>query len=236
MTRPVGSFRRPAGNGRRENHARAWARRQHFTSSQVEELIQVGSDALALALQAFRQAALAHPLAGSTQQEVLKDLSSVLIQLMADERPGQEEWLAREQEPGRQQDRARGRLRGQGPRGQGQEREAIPAPSLPFQGVPLPYEAVEEAAIDHVGKALDLGRGAAHMLLCLLNEPGVYHELPRLAHLLSLRSSNYNVLRVYACRLRRALEIHGIGDAVVTGVASYMLKPGHVPAIKALLA
>ena len=231
MTRPVASFGRPAGNGRREGNARAWTRRQHFTPSQVEELIQVGSDALALALQAFRQAALGHPLAGDGEQEVLKDLSSVLIQLMADERPRQEKWSELEQEPQQKQDWARGRSRGQG-----QEREAISAPSLPFQGVPLPYEAVEEAAIDHVGKALDLGRGAAHMLLGLLDEPGVYHELPRLAHLLSLRSSNYNVLRVYACRLRRALELRGIGDAVVTGVASYMLKPEHVPAIKALLA
>ena len=233
MTRPVASFGRPAGNGRRESNARAWTRRQHFTPSQVEELIQVGSDALALALQAFRQAALGHPLAGDGEQEVLKDLSSVLIQLMADERPRQKQWSELEQEPQQKQDWARGRSRGQG---QGQEREAISAPSLPFQGVPLPYEAVEEAAIDHVGKALDLGRGAAHMLLGLLDEPGVYHELPRLAHLLSLRSSNYNVLRVYACRLRRALELRGIGDAVVTGVASYMLKPEHVPAIKALLA
>lgn len=89
--------------------------------------------------------------------------------------------------------------------------------------------------IDHVGRTLELGKGASHLLLCLLKEPGVFHELPELSRLLSLRSANHTVLRVYACRLRRALERHGMTGAIVTGACSYMLRPDYVPAVRALL-
>jgi len=210
MTRPISSFRRPAGIDWRESHARLRMRDRGATASQAEELIRIGSDALALAVRAFRQAATGNRAAGDRQQEMLKDLSSVLIQL-AD--GGAQGWEGERPAPS----------------------AALSAPPPSRQCLPLPRAAVEQAMIDHVGRTLELGKGASHLLLCLLKEPGVFHELPELSRLLSLRSANHTVLRVYACRLRRALERHGMTGAIVTGACSYMLRPDYVPAVRALL-
>jgi len=211
MTRPISSFRRHAALDWRESPVRPSVRDRRLSASQVEELVRIGSDALALAVQAFRQAAAGSRDPGAGQ-EMLRDLSSALVQLVGME--GQRE-------------------------GPGRERQVAtavaPPPRPPLQPVPLPRAAMEQAVIDHVGRTLNLGKGASHLLLCLLEEPGVFHELSELSRLLSPRATSYNVLRVYACRLRRALERHGLGDAIVTGACSYMLKSDRAPAVRALL-
>lgn len=70
----------------------------------------------------------------------------------------------------------------------------------------------------------------------LLDQPGEFIDQRDLAMVAEVTPGSSNVVKVYICHLRKALEHHGFGtDVIETGWKSYAIKADAVPSIFSFL-
>lgn len=80
------------------------------------------------------------------------------------------------------------------------------------------------------------GRGGAAILLHLLDKPGEFISARDLAAAADVQTSSLNIVKVYICYLRQALNANGLsGDLIETGRYSYCVQADAVPLIVEML-
>lgn len=81
-----------------------------------------------------------------------------------------------------------------------------------------------------------VGQVGAGVFLRLLRTPGAFVSVEDLALAAGVRANSNRVIKVYVCRLRQALALHGLPNgSIETGRRSYSLQSDVVPRITALL-